>query len=183
MAHPKLHCAALVLGTLILALSSRESVPAADEPRLLKVVASQGWSNNHHKIGPLVFDRKSTHDKTTLVIRTSAELAAHTPQAIKDPKKADDPAFQKDVATELAKLLKVESIDWDKQMVVAVWDAANTRSPRGEVEVVSLKVQGDTLTVQWRLKGPGADTYPQPRGVALVERHKGKVVFDPPAKK
>jgi hypothetical protein len=183
MEHQKSYVGALVLGVLVLALSSRQPVSAADEPRLLKVVASQGWSNNRREIGPLVFARESTHAKATLVIRTPAELAVQTPQAIKESKKAEDPAFQKIVAAELAKLLKVETIDWDKQMVLVIWDAANTRGPRGEVEFVSLKVQGDTLTVGWRLKGRGADMYPQPRGVALVERHKGKVVFDPPAKK
>lgn len=178
----KSRSALLVVGVLLLT-SSRLPVLGADEPRALKVFASQSWSNASSKIGPLTFVRKSTHDKATFVIRTAKDLAAVTWEAFKEPKNADDAVLQKEVADQFAKLLKVDRIDWDKQMVIAIWDAANVRGPRGGVEFVSFNVQGNQLTVRWKLDEKRDGSYPVPRGVALVDRFDGTVVFSPSAEK
>ncbi len=88
---------------------------------------------------------------------------------------------------ELAKMLKVDSIDWKKQMVIVV---SGGERPTGgfSVEVKSLEVKDGKLIVHWKLNSPGADdivaqviTYPAQ--LILVDRFEGKVEFDPPAKK
>ncbi len=86
-----------------------------------------------------------------------------------------DRALQMKCEAELAKLLKVDTIDWDKQMVVAVWGFGPNRSSE-KFEFVSFAVKGENLTVGWRNKEGDGD-YSRPKGVALVERFNGKVLF------
>lgn len=159
-------CLQVVLGA-ILAVSV-----SADEARDLKVFAKVGFSNSDSTIGPL---RPRPH----LVIRSAEELAFN-----KDPKKGKDPAFQKEVETQLAKLLKVDAIDWNKQMVVAVWYPVEPqRVGLPPVDFVSFKVQGNQLAVSWALKGASGGCSPSPIGVALIERFDGQVLFNSSAKK
>jgi hypothetical protein len=93
-----------------------------------------------------------------------------------------------DAATALAaKMLKVEKIDWDKQMIVIV-SGGTQRTGGYKVEVAGLKVKDDTLTVHWKLIGPkpGQPVTQAPTNPAvtiLVERFDGEVRFDPPSAK
>ncbi|MCI0463562.1 MAG: protease complex subunit PrcB family protein [Gemmataceae bacterium] len=87
----------------------------------------------------------------------------------------------------VAKLLKVEKIDWDKQMIILI-SGGTQRTGGYSVELKGLKVQGDTLTVQWKLNAPKAgqpvtQALTNPGLALLVERFDGEVRFDPPAAK
>jgi hypothetical protein len=89
--------------------------------------------------------------------------------------------------TAVAKLLKVEKIDWDKQMVILI-SGGTQRTGGYSVELKGLKVQGETLTVQWKLNTPRpgqpvTQAFTNPGLAVLVERFDGEVRFDPPAAK
>ena len=86
-------------------------------------------------------------------------------------------------SAELAKVLKVESIDWKKQMVVVI-SGGQQRTGGYSVEVKSLEAKDGKLIVRWKLNTPGpgsivtqAITYPTL--TILVDRFEGDVVFDP----
>jgi PrcB C-terminal len=85
----------------------------------------------------------------------------------------------------LAKLFKVDRIDWDKQMVVVI--VAPKQSAGGyRVELDKLERGAREVIVRWKLVGPKPGT-PANQGVAppaltlLVERFPGPVRFDPVA--
>ncbi len=111
------------------------------------------------------------HEKS-VVIRSAADLARV---------KGGEP---KQLAGQMAKLFKIERIDWDRQMVLVIVDG---RDPRGaHVELVGLEPRGKELIVHWKtvpLK-PG-EVNAQPNTPAaltlLVERFDGPIRFDPPA--
>jgi hypothetical protein len=109
----------------------------------------------------------------SVAVRSSKELSLLTPSNA--PAGAD--------AAALAKVLKVDAIDWKKQMVIVVYGG---EKPTGgySVEVKSLEIKDKKLVVRWKLKSPGADdivaqviTYPSL--TILVDRFDGEVVFDP----
>src|SRR5262249_23636384 len=79
----------------------------AGEPNDLKILASFGEPS-----GPIRLKKEDTG----VVIRSPQELASHSSK----PDAAKDADFQKKMAAEVAKLLKVDSIDWSKQMILAV---------------------------------------------------------------
>ena len=111
-----------------------------------------------------------------LVIRSAEELAK---------------AMGTDAETasaQAARMLKVEKIDWSKQMLLVV--SAGTRRTGGyRVEVTDLTLSKDgTLTVKWKLNtprpgGPVTQAITHPAQTLLVDRFEGKVNFDPPAPK
>src|SRR5215470_14063135 len=74
----------------------------AEEPAAPKVIASASDS------GPLLV--KLEKDDSGVVLHSAEELAAHSSK----PESAKDPAARKAAEAELARRLKVESIDWDK---------------------------------------------------------------------
>jgi hypothetical protein len=87
----------------------------------------------------------------------------------------------------VAGLLKVKTIDWDKQMLVVIYGG---EQPTGgySVKLKSLETKDGKLIVHWKLNSPPPDaivtqalTYPEL--LILVDRFDGDVVFDPPAKK
>jgi hypothetical protein len=100
-----------------------------------------------------------------VVIRSAEELVALTTKA----KSAKDPVVQKAMETELAKLLKVEAIDWNKQIVLGVI---------GE-EFDSLKSDGKVLTATFvPFKEPGGRAVPPtPKILVLIDRFEGEVKF------
>jgi hypothetical protein len=116
--------------------------------------------------------------RQTLVMRTAAELNKATPVGGKNVKITDV----------VASLLKVDSIDLKKQMVIAIYAG---EQPTGgySVELKSLDMKDKKLIVSWKLNRPGPDdivtqaiTYPEV--LLLVDRFEGEVVFDPrPTKK
>jgi len=135
----------------------------ADEP---KIIASVGSTD------PFLVRLKKPD--SGVVIRSAEELVAHSSR----PDSAKDPTVQKAMQAELVKLLEVESIDWNKQMVLAVRGEPGTKADR--VHFDSLKVEGKVLTVAWKVKqrpphaGPGT-----PIALILVERFDGEVKFAP----
>jgi len=140
-----------------------------EKDRDLKILARGAWPVRHEK-------------PTQLVLRNAEELALAHGVA---PKDAKEKRFQADVTTDVALLLKVKAIDWDKQMLVVV-SAGMKRTGGYRVEILSLPVKDGTLTVRWKLHSPApggivtqAITYPAE--MILVECV-AAVKFDPPAK-
>jgi hypothetical protein len=78
---------------------------------------------------------------------------------------------QKEMEAELAKLLKVNAIDWSKQMVLG---AIATR-------LVSLKTDGKVVTATFiPYQEPLARRIPPtPKFLVLIERFEGEVRFNP----
>ena len=88
---------------------------------------------------------------------------------------------------ELAKVFKVESIDWKQQMIV-VASGGTKRTGGYSVEIAELRLKDNVLTVRWKLHAPKpgspvTQTITHPVQAALVERFEGKTVFDPPLPK
>ena len=142
---------------------------SAAEPKELKIIAQ-------HRFGvdrdgpPILWDLPAE----PLAIRSAEELAA----VVRKKKDAKDPAVQKEAEELLTKAFKMEKIDWDKQMVVAV---AAKRPMRGADiwEFKSLKVEGESLTVEWGSVKIEKYYEGKSAAVAVVERFNGKVVFKP----
>ena len=141
---------------------------AEDAPEV-KIIASAQDSPRAANIGPI-----QLNDFGGVAIRSAEELVAHSSKATS----AKDPAAQKEVEAELAKLLDVDAIDWSKQMVLAVRGVPGTKADR--VHFDSLKVEGKVLTVVWKVRqrpphaGPGT-----PIALLLVPRFDGEVKFEP----
>jgi hypothetical protein len=160
----RLSAACLAIGCVILPAMLR-----ADDARELKILASAQDSQRACNIGPVRLDGYGG-----VVIRSAEELVTHSGK----PDSAKDPAVQKEMEAELAKLLQVEAIDWKKQMVLAVRGEAGTKADR--VHFDPLKVEGKVLTVAWKVKQrPPHAGIGTPLALALVERFDGEVKFTP----
>jgi hypothetical protein len=162
-------CLQLSVVCLVVACAVIPASLSAEDARELKIIASAQDSPRAAAIGPVQLD-----DFGGVVIRSAEELVAHSSKA----KSAKDAAVQKEMDAELAKLLEVNAIDWNKQMVLAVRGEPGTKADR--VHFDSLKVEGKVLTVAWKVKqrpphaGPGT-----PIALILVERFDGEVKFGP----
>jgi formylglycine-generating enzyme required for sulfatase activity len=143
-------------------------VASADEPKEPKIVASASVPR------PALVRFKN--DDTGVVIRSPEELVAHSDK----PDAAKDPAVQKATVAELVKLLNVDGIDWDKQMVLAVQGHPDGGAP-GVIKFDPPKIEGKVLLVSWKQEGhPARAVYRgPPTGFALVERFEGEVTFLP----
>jgi hypothetical protein len=134
--------------------------PEKARPKAPKIIARTNWGAPTPK---------------QLVIRSADELA----RAFGKPGKG------KEATKQVAKLFKVDSIDWKKQMVILI-TAGTKRSGGYSVEVKELKVADKTLTVRWKLnepKGAAIAVITMPGQAVLVDRFAGKVKFDPAAPK
>ena len=140
----------------------------AQQPDELKITASASDSD-------AVLVRLKKND-TGVVIRSAQELVAYSSK----PASAKDPTVRKAIESELAKRLAVDSIDWSKQMVLAV-QGRPTKGEFGTIKFDSPSVAGKVLLAPWKqehcafrfaYKGP-------PTGFALVERFEGEVKFLP----
>ncbi|MBI3821935.1 MAG: protease complex subunit PrcB family protein [Planctomycetes bacterium] len=85
----------------------------------------------------------------------------------------------------LAKLLKVESIDWKKQMVIVI-SGGQQRTGGFSVEAKSLEVKDGKLIVNWKVNPPPPGSFvtqalSTPTLTILVDRFEGDVVFEPKA--
>ncbi len=92
---------------------------------------------------------------------------------------------QEMASANLAKALKVEKIDWDKQMVV-VATAGAKRTGGYRVEVQSITVKDGGIVVKWKLHEPTGfvtQAFTHPAEAVLVEKAEGKATFDPAAPK
>jgi sulfatase modifying factor 1 len=140
----------------------------AEEPKGLTITASASASN------PLMVRLKK--DDSGVVIRSARDLVAHSSK----PDSAKDPAVQKAMESELAKFLNVETIDWGKQMVLAV----RGHPTNGELGVIKFdppKSEGKVLLIFWKQEHhvTRAPHQGPPTGFALVERFEGEVTFLP----
>ncbi len=158
-----------LLATMVFgAVSYRDGAPKQPEP---KILARSVWPVREDKGERLVL-----HDARELAIALGVA-----------PKDARDRRIQSDAESDTAKLFKVKGIDWNKQMVVVV--TVGVRRTGGyRVEIESLTVKDELLTVKWKLHEPRpgdlvtqALTYPAQ--MVLVDRFQGRVAFDPPAEK
>jgi hypothetical protein len=107
-----------------------------------------------------------------LVIRSAEELVANSSK----PLESKDRDVQKEMSSALARLFKVDAIDWDKQMVLGIMTGGG-RGDAGNLKFVSFLIQGKSLTVSYA--GPA---YPDHNcaancGLALVDRFDGMVKF------
>jgi hypothetical protein len=107
-----------------------------------------------------------------LVIRSAEELVANSDK----PLGAKDREVQNSMSAALAKLFKVDAIDWDKQMVVGIMTGGG-RGDSGNLAFVSLLIQGKTLTVTYTGPAYPDHTCAQNSGLALVSRFDGAVEF------
>jgi len=143
------------------------SLPA-EEAKELKILASAGEAN------PGLVRLKK--DDSGVVIRSAQELVAHSEK----PDSAKDHAVGKAAEAELAKRLKVESIDWSKHMVLAV-QGHPTRGEFGLIKLDPPKIEGKTLLVTWKQENRvyRAPYQGPPTGFILVERFDGEANFLP----
>ena len=141
----------------------------------LKVFATGSWQY-------VRADPNGPRESQQLVIRSAKELADRPPF-----NKLDAPAevVEKMATAALAKALKVDAIDWTKQMVVVV--TAGVKPTGGyRVEITKATQADKTVTVHWKLhtpKGAVTQAFTHPAQAALIERVDGEVRFDPPAAK
>jgi hypothetical protein len=96
--------------------------------------------------------------------------------------------MREEAAVRYAKALKVDNIDFTKQMVIGVSGGVQPAGARVEITKVEVDAQGKTMTVSWRLHGPKPETAGEgvthAAEVILAERFLGNIRFrDQNAKK
>src|SRR5262245_62092930 len=117
--------------------------------------------------GPLAY-KPQRH----LVIRSAEQLVASSSK----PLKSKDRKVQQEMSSALAKLFKVDAIDWDKQMVVGIMTGGG-RGDAGALAFVSFLVQGKSLTVHYTGPAFPDSTCASNSGLALIPRFDGEVKF------
>jgi uncharacterized protein (TIGR03067 family) len=155
------------------ASAKRPPTEAAAQDRQAKVFARVVFGDDEMDVGPIRFLKTWE----SLVIRNAEELAANARVAGDRARDGQfrNPAFQRETQAALAKFLGVDSIDWQKQMVVAV--CGGRYRHHYELDFVSFGISERRLTVTWRKKDLGPGTVTTPRGIALIERVDGTVQF------
>src|SRR5262249_17340162 len=82
-----------------------------------------------------------------VVLRSAADLRKEWPKAFSQANKDEE---EKKATAELARLFKVDSIDWKKQMVVVI--TAGVKPTGGyNIDITSIKSSGKETTVNWKL--------------------------------
>lgn len=128
--------------------------------REINIIAEAQESQPEAGIGPV-----RMVEEGSFAIRSAEDLVAMSAQ----PAAAKDPAMQKEMEAEVMRLLGVSSIDWRKQMVLAVRGNPGTKLDRIQFE--SLKAEDKLLTVSFKVNqrpphaGPGT-----PVALILVDR-------------
>jgi hypothetical protein len=145
----------------------------------------------HHEIWPaslevLPQDKKEGGKVSELKIRakTPARLA-QGPVVIKSAEqlgKLQNMDADKASAA-AAKMLKVDAIDWTKQMLIVI-SGGTQRTGGYSVEAKSLEVKDGKLIVNWKLNTPGpgsivTQALTNPALTILVDRFEGDVIFEP----
>jgi hypothetical protein len=140
------------------------------EAKTLKIVATAAWQY-------VKADPNGPRAGEQFIIRTAKELADRQPFNLLE---APAEAVEKMATATLAKALKVDTIDWTKQMLVVV--TAGVKSTGGyRVEIAELHKGDGVVTVKWTLhtpKGVATQAFTHPAQVALVNRVEGKVKFE-----
>src|SRR5262245_38858623 len=109
----------------------------AEEPKAPKIIASASDTD------PYLVRLKKTDGG--VVIRSAEELVAHSGKS----DSAKDPAVQAAMEADLAKFLKVDSIDWGKQMVLAV-QGHPSHGEAGTIKFDAPVIEGKVLVVHWK---------------------------------
>src|SRR5262245_14285699 len=154
------------------ALAACAAVPVAlgaEEPKVPKIITSASDTD------PYLVRLKKTD--SGVVIRSAEELVSLSGK----PDSAKDPAVQKAMEAELAKFLKVDGIDWGKQLVLAV-QGHPSHGEAGTIKFDAPAIEGKVLVVHWKQENRSAGRAPYrgpPTGFALVERFEGDVNFVP----
>jgi hypothetical protein len=140
------------------------AVVRAEDVKELKSIATAKGMERSSSLGPIHLNRAG------IVIRNAEELVARSLKSTS----LKDPAVQKEIEADVVKLLKVDAIDWKKQMILAII---------GE-DFESLKHDGKTLTATFiPFKEPITRAIPAtPKVLILVERFEGEVKFVPKKK-
>jgi formylglycine-generating enzyme required for sulfatase activity len=135
------------------------------EPKL-KIIASTSDTE------PVLIRLKK--DNSGVVIRSAQELVAHGPK----PDVAKPPTAPKEAEAGLAMRLKVDKIDWGKQMILAV-QGRPTRGEAGSIRFDAPKITGKVLRIMWtqQHRVTRAPNQGPPIGIALVDRFEGEVRF------
>ncbi len=102
-----------------------------------------------------------------------------------DPRlNAPEPVLERmreEAAARYAKALKVDAVDYTKEMVIGVSGGVQPAGTRVEVTSVEMDAKAKTLTVSWRLHSPKLDKPPEviahPAQVILVEHFTGDIRF------
>ncbi len=164
---------AILLVTLWGGLITGATQPA--EGMELKVLARATWP--HGKV-----DVNAQNKKDLAVIRSAAELTARSPWSDLD---ALPQIVEKMAVAQVAKLLNVPDIDWNKKMLVLV--TAGSKSSGGwKVNIDTVKVTGKSLKVEYSVmppSGASTDAFTHPGQVVLVDRFDGPVTFVESVKK
>jgi hypothetical protein len=121
-------------------------------------------------------------DQQHVVIRSGEELAKAA-----GLDKPDGEDAQKKAAETVVKALKVDEIDWKKQMFIVVTGGVK-RTGGYSVEITKIETADKVMTVHWKLNSPKpgsavTQTITHPALTVIVDRFEGKVVFEPPAAK
>jgi hypothetical protein len=117
--------------------------------------------------GPLAY-KPQLH----LVIRSAEELVANSGK----PLQSRDREVQQEMSSALARLFRVDAIDWDKQMVVGVMTGGG-RGDAGNLAFVSFLLRGKSLTVHYTGPAFPDHTCASNNGLALIPRFDGEVNF------
>ena len=144
----------LVAGLMILPATAR-----AQDTKDVKAIATAKDSSRNGSFGPFYLKREGA------VIRNAEELVASSVRA----KFAKDPEVQKAMEAELAKILKVDAIDWSKQMVLGVIGEG--------FDPVTIDGKVLTATFVPFEERPMRAIPPIPKTLLLVERFEGEVKF------
>jgi hypothetical protein len=107
----------------------------------------------------------------SMAIRSAKEAAAFTGKK------------EQEATADLAKRLKVETIDWKKQMVISISGGVQ-RTGGYSVQANKLTVKDNVLTVHWKLNSPKPGDFvtqvvTRPGLTVLTEGFEGEVRFDP----
>ena len=131
----------------------------AEDTKELKPIATARGDSRDGRLGPFEIKRHG------VAVRSAEELVMLSSEA----KSAKDPKVQKEMEAELAKLLKVDAIDWNKQMVLAVISE----------KFESLTTDGKALTATYiPYKEPlQLAVPPTPKILVLIDRFEGEVKF------
>jgi len=131
----------------------------AADVKELKPIATAKSDSRDGRLGPFEIKRHG------VAVRSAEELVMLSSEA----KSAKDPKVQKEMEAELAKLLKVDAIDWNKQMVIAVISE----------QFESLTTDGKTLTATYvpYKEPPSLTVPPTPKVLVLIDRVEGEVKF------
>jgi hypothetical protein len=157
------HRLQLSIAGLVVAWLMLPPPAGAEDTKELKPIATIKANSSGASIGSFELDT------TGVVVHSAEELVARTSKA----KSSKDPAVQNEMETELAKILKVKAIDWNKQMVLGMITEGFD----------SLKTDGKILTATFvpykedpRAAATRAGPAP-PKVLVLIERFEGDVKF------